>query len=115
MNIKERVKMIRSMCTIVNSFGDEDLTDVWITHGVADGDEDKDDDYLLEMYGKENFADVMACFCRIMNYGINSEEVDKESRKKGNGIIGCDGVFSKKQEYEVSKADTDFRTEDCLW
>lgn len=113
MNIKERVKMIRSMCTIVNSFGDEDLTDVWITHGVADGDEDKDDDYLLEMYGKENFADVMACFCRIMKYGINS--VDEESRKKGNGIISCDGVFSKKQEYEVSKADTDFRTEDCLW
>ena len=113
--MEERVKMLRAMDTIIVNLNDEEFIESWLMCGIADGDGDKDDEYLYDMYGKDNFADIMALFCRIMRYALNDVDIDKEDRKKGNYILYCDGVVSKKQEVVVGKADTDFRTEDSLW
>lgn len=116
MDCFKRVKMLRAMETIVRSINDEEIIEAWLMNGIADGDGDEDDEYLFDMYGSDDtFADIMACFCRVMRYAVEDEEIDKDERMKGNVILYCDDVVSKKQEYEVPKPDTNFRTEDNIW
>lgn len=98
---KLRVNMLRSMNTICESLNDEDIFYAWLINGIADGDcYSMDDDALFDYYGDdETFADVMACFCRIMNMMVNDYDFSDEDMKKGNNLLYCDGVASKMREF----------------
>lgn len=83
----DRVKMVSAMEYIARQVNDEEVFEGWLVCGVADGDipygqiGDEDDlEYYLE---DDNFADLMACFLRVM------------TRAKKSGGLYCDGVVSK--------------------
>lgn len=103
MNNIKRANMVKAMDTIVTNLNDEELLDAWLMNGVADGDIDYDTP-LEEVdscyYEKDkDFADLMALFMRMMRYALEDEELEETDRKKGNEILYCDKVVSKKEEY----------------
>ena len=96
-NCFKRVEMLRAMELIVRSLNDEEIIEAWLMNGIADGDAEQDDKFLFDNYGDDTtFADIMATFCRVMRYANEDEEIDKEDRKRGNGILYCDDVVSKR-------------------
>lgn len=99
---KERVAMVRSMETIARAINDEEIFEVWLMNGVDDGgitDETTDDD-IYTNYCEDDiqFADLMATFARLMRYVVEDEDIDKEDRKKGNGMFYTGGAVSKRDE-----------------
>lgn len=97
-----RVELLRAMNTVCESLNNGEIYVSWLTCGIADGDcASMNDDELFDYYGDDDtFADIMACFCRIMGYALNdTEEYSKEDLRKGNGILFCDKVVSKMKEY----------------
>ena len=91
----ERIKLIRAMEFIARQINDEEVFEGWLLCGVADGDIEygdlcvgADDPELFSYYtGDEDFADIMACFLRIM------------SRANKSGGLYCDGVVSSGAVY----------------
>lgn len=68
----ERAKMILAMEYCVRNVNKEDLMNLWLCEGVADGDleygendPDNVNDYYLE---DQNFAHIMKIFLKIMRY-----------------------------------------------
>lgn len=87
MNVKERIKMVKSMEFICRQINNEDLFDTWLSLGVADGDIDYGDlstdcDNDLEYYYENDvcFADLMDTFLVLM------------AKAKKDGGLFCDGV-----------------------
>lgn len=86
MNIVERKRVVRAMELIARQVNDEDVFNIWLMNGVADGDIDYDgdltqvDDYYCE---DEHFADLMETFLEVM-----------KAAKKSGGLY-CDNVVSK--------------------
>lgn len=91
MNCIERIKMIKAMEYIVRKINNENIFDIWLRLGVADGDishgdlsinanEDVDLDYYIN---DENFCEIMQLFLDILN----------DANK--NGGLYVDGVVSK--------------------
>lgn len=91
----ERIKLIRAMEFIARQVNDEEVFEGWLLCGVADGDIEygdlsvgADDPELFSYYtGDEDFADIMACFLRVM------------SRANKSGGLYCDGVVSADAVY----------------
>lgn len=100
MNLSKRANFVRAMEMIVRSLNDEGMINGWLMCGVADGDiNGKETDEELEYYcDDENFADLMACFCRTMRRALNDHEFDEEDLSKGNEILYFDDVVSKYHE-----------------
>ena len=89
MNIVERKRVVRAMELIARQVNDEDVFNMWLMNGVADGDIDYDgdltqvDDYYCE---DEHFADLMETFLDLM-----------KAAKKSGGLY-CDYDVSKHEE-----------------
>ena len=87
----ERKRVVRAMELIARQVNDEDVFNIWLMCGVADGDIDYDgditqvDDYYCE---DEHFADLMETFLDLM-----------KAAKKSGGLY-CDDVVSKHEEVE---------------
>lgn len=71
-----RRKMVVAMEYIVRQINDEDVFMGWLYNGVGDGDipygtfdTDSVDDYYID---KDNFADLMDLFLRLMNHARKS-------------------------------------------
>ena len=89
--VLEKVKAIKAMEYLARQINDEEIFEVWLLDGVADGDIDYGDldvkcedpealDYYLE---DDNFRDVLRVFLRVM------------SRARKSGGLWCGGVVSK--------------------
>lgn len=87
MKLAERAKVVRAMETIVRCVNNEDYIEAWFMCGVADGDiTENTNDTDLEYYcERENFAELMGLFLRIMN------------RARKDGGLYCDKVVSKEE------------------
>ena len=99
---KQRVEMVKSMETIARALNDEEIFEVWLMNGVDDGgiNDDTTDDEIFKNYCEDDiqFADLMACFARLMKYAVTDEDIDKDDLRKGNGIFYTGGVVSAKDE-----------------
>ena len=85
MNIIERKKAVLAMEFLARQINDEDVIDLWLMCGVADGDikyGEWDTDAVEDYYVNDDrtFAELMECFLRRM----------KEAEKSGG--LYCDGV-----------------------
>lgn len=103
-NMKERIEFIRAMETIARAVSDEDIFEAWLLNGVPDGtievngDKEKEDEELTYFYeDDDDFAALMATFCRLMRYMVEDPEIDEEDRKSGNGMLYADGIVSKRK------------------
>lgn len=84
----ERVKVVKAMELLARQINDEDIFDVWLVGGVADGDikygdlTAKENDLQdLEWYiDDKNFSELMGCFLRCM----------AKARKSGG--LYCNGI-----------------------
>lgn len=89
--VKERIKMVKSMEFIVRQSNVEENMDAWLAEGVADGDIEygdldvrEEDVENLEYYIEDqNFRELMGLFLYIMR------EVDRD------GGLFCGGVVSE--------------------
>ena len=94
LNKVERIKMVKAMEYIARQVNDEEVFDVWLYAGVADGDIDygdldvgTDDSGFLDFYiTDKNFHDLMSTFLRIMR------------RASKSGGLYCNGVVSVNKE-----------------
>lgn len=88
---KERIIAVKAMEFLARQVNDEDVFELWLSEGVADGDieygdvtarpEDEDNlDYYIK---DENFADLMSTFLFLM----------KAAKKSGG--LWCGDVTSK--------------------
>jgi len=65
MNRTERIAALKAMALLARAANDETAIDYWLTYGIADGDEDSDDD--LEYYTEdEQFKDIIEAFLETM-------------------------------------------------
>ncbi len=91
----ERIKLIRAMEYVARQVNDEDVFEAWLINGVADSDieygdlcvGEEDSEFFSSYIGDEDFADIMACFLRVM------------SRANKSGGLYCDGVVSSGAKY----------------
>lgn len=88
MNKLERVKMVKAMEYIARQVNDEEVFDIWLSLGVADGDIDYGD-FSTEDYGEaeyytnhSGFSNLMDTFLLVMSHAYKS------------GGLYCDGVLS---------------------
>lgn len=92
-NIKERMKMVRAMDTVIRNLNDEKFIMSWLTLGVEDHDDDLSDEDL-EFYCEDTvFADLMRLFCSIMNKATNEDK-----KHNFHGTLYCDNILSKEEE-----------------
>ena len=65
MNITERIAALKAMALLARAANDETAIDYWLTYGIADGDEDSDEE--LEYYTEnEQFKDIIEAFLETM-------------------------------------------------
>lgn len=91
MNAEERIKMVKVMEYITRQINDEEVFEIWLISGVADGDieygdlevRDEDREELAVYIEDESFADLMQTFLRVMRAAYKS------------GGLYCDGVVSE--------------------
>lgn len=87
MNKTERKRVVRAMELIARQVNDEEVFNIWLCNGVADGDIDYDEDDLTQVDDyyceDEHFADLMETFLDLM-----------KAAKKSGGLY-CDDVVSK--------------------
>ena len=76
--------MIRAMETIARCVNDEDIFELWLRDGVADGDitEDTTPDDLESYMEDEEFSDLMTTFLIVMKHAYD------------DGLY-CDDILSK--------------------
>ena len=94
MNYIERIKMIKAMEFIVRNINDENIFDIWLRLGVADGDIkygdlsiNNNEDIDLEYYIRDdNFGEIMQLFLDIMSDANRS------------GGLYVDGIVSKYED-----------------
>lgn len=84
MNKQERFEMIKAMETIARCVNDEDIFELWLRDGVADGDinEDTTPDDLESYMEDDEFSDLMTTFLIVMKYAYQ------------DGLY-CDDILSK--------------------
>lgn len=89
MDKKLRCEIVRAMEKIARAVNDEEVFEIWLIYGVADGDIDETTtDEELECYIEdEEFASLMNTFTIMM----------KEAHLSGG--LYADGVTSKREEY----------------
>lgn len=91
MDKAERIMMVKAMEFIARQINDEEVFEIWLVSGVADGDIEYGDlsvrpgdaEELGTYIADEDFADLMQTFLRLMEAGNES------------GGLYCDGVVSK--------------------
>ena len=65
MNKNGRITTLKAMALLAKSSNDETAIDYWLTYGIADGDEDSDEE--LEYYIEdERFKDIIETFLKTM-------------------------------------------------
>lgn len=96
MNVKERIKMVKSMEFICRQINSEYIYDCWLCNGVADGDIpygdfsiNTDDDLEFYYADDTDFADLMDTFLTLMvmarkDGGLYCDGVTDEARKWGS-------------------------------
>lgn len=94
---EERIAMVKAMEYIARQVNDEDIFDVWLRLGVADGDipyadlqykdVNEEDPAYIYMDDDEYFADLMATFLRLMN------------RARLSGGLYCGGVVCDAKDH----------------
>lgn len=89
MDKKLRCDIVRAIEKIARTINDEEVFEIWLIDGVADGDitEDTTDEELESYIEDEMFSHLMNIFTIIM----------KEAHQSGG--LYADGVFSKEEEY----------------
>lgn len=97
----ERIKMVKAMEYITRQINNEEVFEVWLWDGVADGDIEygdlsvkPDDEGMLYPYYEtdEAFADTMETFLWVLQKAIK------------DGGLYCDGVVSMKKS-RVTRSD----------
>lgn len=76
----DRIQMIKAMELIARSINDEDIFEVWLDEGVADGDIEPGDlsadlseiDLLQYYLTDDNYAELMELFLRLMKHALRS-------------------------------------------
>lgn len=94
MNKIERMKMVKAMEFIARQVNDEDVFEIWLNNGVADGDIrygsldiEPDDEENLDCYiENENFVELMDTFLRLMKWANRS------------GGLYCDHAVAYREE-----------------
>lgn len=65
MNRTERIAALKAMALLARAANDETAIDYWLTYGIADGDEDSDEE--IEYYTEnEQFKDIIEAFLETM-------------------------------------------------
>lgn len=83
-NILERIEMVKAMDTIIRNLNDEEQIDYWFRYGVADHDEELDEeDAYLYADNDNDFKDLMRTFQVII-----------ANDARNNGGFYVDGVVS---------------------
>lgn len=74
MNKKERIEVIRAMETLARCVNDEEIFELWLSSGIADGDIDETTgDSELEYYVEDKvLADLMDTFLVLMKRAYRS-------------------------------------------
>ena len=89
----ERIKLVRAMEYIARQVNDDEVFDLWVSLGIADGVLFDDSEAWIDEYiTDERLSDLMRVFLRVM---ITA------SLKGG---LWCDGVSSKEKGYCGYKA-----------
>ena len=95
---EERIAMVKAMEYIARQINDEDILDIWLRLGVADGDIEYGDfqyrdckmaDSAIDYadFDPTEFADLMATFLRVMN------------RARLSGGLYCGGVVCDAKDH----------------
>ncbi len=64
-NKYERIAALKAMALLAKSANDETAIDYWLTYGIADGDEDSDEE--LEYYTEDDsFKEIIEAFLETM-------------------------------------------------
>lgn len=65
MNRTERIAALKAMALLARAANDETAIDYWLTYGIADGDEESDEQ--LEYYtDDEQFKEIIEAFLETM-------------------------------------------------
>lgn len=75
MNIKDRIEAVRAMELLARSCNDEEVMELWLMYGVADGDiTENTPDEELEHYVTDNteFSELMDYFLYTMREALES-------------------------------------------
>ena len=65
MNRTERIAALKAMALLAREANDETAIDYWLTYGIADGDEESDEE--LEYYADdEQFKEIIEAFLETM-------------------------------------------------
>ena len=59
MNRTERIAALKAMALIARAANDETAIDYWLTYGIADGDEDSDEE--LDYYTEDDMPQTKLC------------------------------------------------------
>lgn len=97
MNKIERMKMVKAMEFIARQVNDEDVFDIWLYNGVADGDIrygsldiEPHDEEILDCYiENKSFVELMDTFLRLMKCADRS------------GGLYCDHAVTYREEKGV--------------
>lgn len=74
MNLKERIKKLRALDSLVRSLNDEDLINVWLMNGVADGDQTlPDEDWEIYVDTDEDFRDIIHLGLKLLTRAVKEE------------------------------------------
>lgn len=95
MKLDERIKMVKAMEYIARQVNDEEVFDLWLTLGVADGDIEYGDLSAYENLENDDaawYADDDKIFAELMELFLDL----MKSAKRSGGLY-CDGVVSKKE------------------
>ena len=87
MNKEERLAMVKAMETIARNLNDEEVFEVWLTDGVADGDGEDDNELMWYAEDDDTFADLMDTFAYVMKIALKGHD--------RRGVFYCDGISSK--------------------
>lgn len=83
------MNIVRAMEYIARQVNDDEVLDLWVNLGIADGDvpyavlTDESEDWLEEYITDEGLSDLMRVFLRVMTMAYRS------------GGLWCEGVSSK--------------------
>lgn len=94
MKLDERIKMVKAMEYIARQVNDEEVFDLWLALGVADGDIEYGDLSACENLQEDDaawYADDDKRFAELMELFL-----DLMKNAKRSGGLYCDGVVSKK-------------------
>lgn len=74
MNKKERITKLREIDSLVRSLNDEELIEVWLANGVADGDQElPDEEWEIYVEDDDDFKDIVHLGMKLLARSVKED------------------------------------------